>query len=106
MYKFKAPLGRREGRREGEKRVKNIDFESIDKRGRAGRDRPLLAPCQPLIERKPAINITFLSWGERGEGGADFIIARDRGAGGSGCAISVTYAPALHGFILRVALRD
>lgn len=24
----------------------------------AGGDRPLLAPCQPLIERKPAINIT------------------------------------------------
>lgn len=33
------------------------------RQARTGRGRPLLAPCQPLIERKPAINITFLSWG-------------------------------------------
>jgi len=33
------------------------------RQARTGGGRPLLAPCQPLIERKPAINITFLSWG-------------------------------------------
>lgn len=64
MYKFVRPCKvaavvatTNRGRTSG-----NIDFESIDKRELVEVD-PCSAPCQPLIERKPAINITFLSRG-------------------------------------------
>lgn len=56
--------------------------------------------CQPLIERKPAINIMFLSWGRFYNGEAQVSVPSGNGngngggggGGGSGCAISVTCA--------------
>jgi len=92
MYKFGHPFGVKKKGRGWKHRFRK------HRQPGAGVGRPLLAPCQPLIERKPAINITFLFRG------ADFIMARSPGDG-SGCAISVTYAPGLYGFIFRIALR-
>lgn len=62
MYKFGHPCKVGGSGDKGESTSGNIDFESIDKRELVEVD-PCSGPCQPLIERKPAINITFLSRG-------------------------------------------
>lgn len=71
-------------------------LEEGDERGRGGgmsRTLSVVATaCQPLIERKPAINIMFLSWGRFYNGEAQVSVPGGNGGGGSGCAISVTCA--------------
>lgn len=72
MYKFEAPFRRHETRREEEggrkEEGENIDFESIDKRGRSTPSRPVSTPNWTEAGNKYYVSFV-------GREGADFIIA-------------------------------